>query len=375
MASAPPPSGNDRTPGRANSLGLNEKVLNELLDLMDRSQSAEAAKRRQYTRLQYRRPSVVLAVKTPDGTDTVTKVACRNLSSGGISILHSAFLHQGSVCVVVLEHPVHGNTPVKGRVSRCQHRSGLLHEIGIRFDEQINPRDYLNNDTPLLTIENIHPDKLTGTVVHLSTAAEDRQAVRDMLRDLPLQVKSVATFDDLLAQIALGSNAILIQSIAANDLPAQISAIQAACNSPICVLGMRNTPGTASALAATRVLNSPWPTTQPALRQVMAEMLLALAPGALRDSVNQNAETLGKIVQVAQTLGELADGNSGGPLAKALAEISRLATLIARHDLVDLAARARSGILELTKPEPAKLRQLVKPLLDSVLPDTTAAAA
>ncbi len=366
---------NDRNKGRANSLGLNDKVLNEILDYLDGTQSAEAAKRRRYTRIQYRRASVVLAVKTPGGIDTVTKVACRNLSSGGISVLHSAFLHAGSVCVVVLEHPLHGNTAVRGKVARCQHRSGLMHEIGIRFDEQINPRDFVETESPVLTLESVHPDKMTGTVVHFSPDAEHRQAIRDLLRETPVLLKSVSSSSDLLQQIALGVDAVLFQPASIENLEPQISELQQRTRCPICVVVPAATHPLTLSTGDMRILSLAWPTTAQTLTATLAEMLLVLAPGAVKDSVNQNDEVMGRIASIVQTLPSMADSVAAGQLAKALSEISRLSTLIARHDLVDISSRARSVIVDLSKPDAQRLHNILKPVLTSISPPAPPSSA
>lgn len=375
MPASPSQPGNDRNRGRTNSLGLNDKVLNEVLDHLDRTQSAEAAKRRKFTRIPYRRSSVVLAVRTPAGIDTVTKVACRNLSSGGISVLHSAFLHAGSACVVVLEHPLHGNTPVKGRVARCQHRSGLMHEIGIRFHEPINPRDFVENDGSIYTLESVHPDKMTGTVVHYSPDAQSRQTLRDELRELPVCIKSVDTLNALYQQIQRGADAIFFQPAQFDDIDNQIRELQTRTQNAICLLVPQSAFPLQLATGDFRVLSLAWPTDSAALKATLAEMLLVLAPGITRDSVNTNDDTLEKITAISRTLESLADAASAGPLAKALSEIARYATLIGRHDLVDLAARARSKILELPKAEVHRLRLIIKPVTDAVGPSTAPDAA
>jgi hypothetical protein len=375
MAPTPSQPGSSRGNGRANSLGLDDKLRHEILNHLDATQSAEAAKRRTYNRIQYRRCSVVLAVKPPGGIDTVTKVACRNLSSGGISVLHSAFLHPGSACVVVLEHPVHGNTPVKGRVARCQHRAGLVHEIGICFDEQIKARDFVESDTPGLTLESVHPDKLTGTIAHFSPDASQRQALRDHLRDLPVQLKSVATLSHLDQQIALGVGAVFFQPAELATIETQLKALRQRTPAPICILVTATTHPLTLPPPDTGILTLAWPTTPQILKVTLAEMLLVLAPRVVKGSVNQENETLIRLTVLAQTLSALADAGSAGAVAKTLSEISRLATLIARHDLVDLTSRARSAILDLTKPEPARLQNILKPVLATLVPPAASAAA
>ncbi|MBU6412773.1 MAG: PilZ domain-containing protein [Planctomycetes bacterium] len=374
----PPPSSNSggsRASGRANSLGLDDRILNQVLNHLDATQSAEAAKRRTFTRIPYRRSSVVLAVKGAGGMDTVTKVACRNLSSGGISVLHSAFLHAGSVCVVVLEHPKHGNTPIKGRVVRCQHRSGLMHEIGIRFDEQISTLDFVETDASVLTLETVRTEKLTGTVIHFSADAAKRQSLRELTRELPTQLKSVATTEDLDQQLKLGADAVFIHPDTSINTESFIKHVQTLTRAPLCIIIPRGQAAPDLATNESRIITLVWPATPHAMRSALAELLIALAPGSTKDPVNQTAEIFNRIAAIAATLSPVAEAGSAGPLAKALSEISRLTTIIARHDLVDLSARARSAIIESAKPDATLLRDLLKPLLAVLIPISAPAAA
>jgi hypothetical protein len=211
--------------------------------------------------------------------------------------------------------------------------------------------------------------------VHFSPDAGERQTLRDHLRDLPMQLKSVATKEDLDQQIALGVGAVLLQPGDLSAIETQLTNLQQRTLCPICILVPAAAHPLTLSSADTRILTLPWPSTPQMLKATLAEMLLVLAPGVVKGSVNQESENLSRITTLAQTLTALADAGSAGPLAKALAEISRLATIIARHDLVDLASRARSMILELTKHEPARLRDILKPVLATLAPPPASAAA
>ena len=71
-------------------------------------------------------------------------MACRNLSQRGIGLLHRSYVHLGTTCSVLLPHPRKGEQEYRGTVVRCLHLSGMVHEIGIRFNgkERLDVEEY-----------------------------------------------------------------------------------------------------------------------------------------------------------------------------------------------------------------------------------------
>lgn len=56
-----------------------------------------------------------------------------DLSEGGMGVLHGAFLHEGSSCVVKFKTEDGSPIAVEGRVVRCRLIKGRIHEVGIEF--------------------------------------------------------------------------------------------------------------------------------------------------------------------------------------------------------------------------------------------------
>lgn len=119
---------------RRNTIGLNARDLQALLDRLDGTESSAARQRRASTRQPYRLHCVEVDIQQPDGAWVRAFVACRNLSQGGLSILHNAFLYTGTECRITL--PSTDGEPVLmfGRVVRCRLVEKKIHEIGIAFD-------------------------------------------------------------------------------------------------------------------------------------------------------------------------------------------------------------------------------------------------
>lgn len=200
------------TASKPNTIGLHQNALDALLTRMD-GPPKPGPKRREFVRWPFRRESLPIRICHPGGSEVIIRVACRNISRGGMSVLHSAFVHVGSRCVLALPHVRKGPTPVSGRIVRCEHRSGVVHEIGIVFDQPINVRDFIPAESLefRFSLERVTPGELRGTVVHLARSATDRQLVRHALRDTSLGVRSVSTVDNLLAQARLGCDLVLFE--------------------------------------------------------------------------------------------------------------------------------------------------------------------
>jgi hypothetical protein len=81
----------------------------------------------------------------PGGSRSRFLVRSRNLSRTGLGFLHGGFLYNGTYCVVMLITAESNITPVPGRITRCRHVYGKVHEVGVRFDKAIDMRPYGGN--------------------------------------------------------------------------------------------------------------------------------------------------------------------------------------------------------------------------------------
>jgi len=70
-------------------------------------------------------------------------VRTRNLSPTGIAFLHGSFVYTGTGCVLAL-HDAQGKiVGVEGKVVRCQHVRGHVHDIGVRFSRPLDVKQFL----------------------------------------------------------------------------------------------------------------------------------------------------------------------------------------------------------------------------------------
>ena len=113
--------------------------LAELLDRLDEEDLVTPGRgRRQSARYSYRLRESVVTLYQPGGTTQSLLVPTRNISSSGIAFLHGGFVHLQTRCTVQLITTKNTRQVVQGRVVRCKHIEGRVHEIGIRFDQEVD---------------------------------------------------------------------------------------------------------------------------------------------------------------------------------------------------------------------------------------------
>lgn len=197
---------------RPNSLGMREEVLSDLLNSIDKK-GAEGDAKREFVRWPFRKVSVQVSVMQPGGGgSSKLKMACRNLSRGGMSLLHSAFLHPGSRVQVHLPRPDGTVMTTDGVIVRCTHVRAMVHEIGLRFLHPVDAKQFVQTDpmTDAFSLEKIDPELLKGTVVHLDDSATERKLLAHYLRGTSLRVRPAEGLAEALKLIGEGCDLLII---------------------------------------------------------------------------------------------------------------------------------------------------------------------
>ncbi len=178
---------------RPNTIGVPERELAELMDMLDeRGAGHDCNVKRLHARWPFRKTSLRLTLEHPGGSRAVFQVACRNLSRGGTGVLHNAFVHTGTPCALELPKLDGQSEAIKSSVVRCTHRRGVVHELGVRFDEPIQLSDFVELD-PLMgwsSFEKVDPSRLAGTLIVLSESELDHRILAHYLSDTQLKIKS-----------------------------------------------------------------------------------------------------------------------------------------------------------------------------------------
>jgi CheY-like chemotaxis protein len=210
-----PPKGVSSS-GRPNSVNLKSQALEMLLDQLDAPVNG-TAHGRNFVRWPFRRESLEVRMLHPGGSFVSIRVACRNISRGGMCVLHNSYVHTGSECRVVLVHPVHGPSLIPGKVVRCQHRGGLIHELGISFKTPLDVREYLRPD-PLsntFSLERVNAPDLRGRMLLIDPSATDRTTVTHFLKETNLGIDGVGSLAE--AVLACDGANVVVASLSVPD--------------------------------------------------------------------------------------------------------------------------------------------------------------
>lgn len=136
MAAALPPS----IPIRAFAMSHEDvvAVLNALDEPAPAPTSGAISQRRSSDRIPCRRHAIV--VKGPPHSSPLHYVVhLRNVSAEGVAFLHTGMLHRDTSCVLLVLQRDGALLRASGRVARCRHVSGMVYEVGLRFEKPIDP--------------------------------------------------------------------------------------------------------------------------------------------------------------------------------------------------------------------------------------------
>ncbi|MEM7628863.1 MAG: response regulator [Planctomycetota bacterium] len=199
-----------RTGRASNSLRLTRGDLNRLLDRLD-SQDPPLPASRQHVRRSFRRPLVLLELMQHGAVTSKLLVATRNISDSGMSLLHAAYVHAGGDARVTIPEPGGGAWRIKGKIARCSHVEGNVHEIGLVFDEQISTREILRIDhmEDCFGMERVDPSALAGSVLVVEDSEMDAKLVAKMLENTSLEVRVTDSIERALEIASNGVDLVL----------------------------------------------------------------------------------------------------------------------------------------------------------------------
>jgi CheY-like chemotaxis protein len=172
------------------TLRMPKADLEKLRQLMEQDQAGGGSAKREFKRWPFDRIPVRMETIHPGGAVTCLPYACRNLSRGGIGLLHSSFVHEGTRCIVILPHPERGEIKIPGKIVRVRHVTGKVHELGVKFDEPVDVRRILRLDPAEggFMLEKVNPEHLKGSMLYIEDSELDRSLVRHFLAESNLDI-------------------------------------------------------------------------------------------------------------------------------------------------------------------------------------------
>jgi CheY-like chemotaxis protein len=187
-----------------NTTRLDQEGLRAMLNSLDQHAKGSASNRRVQPRLEYRPSDIAISVEHPAGGVSRFLVSPRNLSTGGIAFLHGGFLHTGSLCRLVLIKRDGQVQIVVGKIASCRHVDGQVHEVGVRFDQDIDLKQFVcdPHSQPNQHATSIELPSLRGRVVHIAHHESDCKLIAHHLKATGIQLSTVHTLDESLEHIA-----------------------------------------------------------------------------------------------------------------------------------------------------------------------------
>jgi len=127
-------------------------------------------------RWKFRGSAAIVSVLDKANNRTNFVVQPRDLSASGIGVLHGAFIHPGTRCLVGLRRLDGTVATIPGKIVRCRHIRNRLHELGVQFDERVSPADFIAFDNEqVFQVERVELAKLSGTLLVVSDSQTDQQ--------------------------------------------------------------------------------------------------------------------------------------------------------------------------------------------------------
>lgn len=115
------------------SVRLSDDELTKLYEELDGQEVQGMSEARRHQRMNFRSRRVVIHVlDNHDSIEASFRVVSRNISAGGLGIIHGQMLTVGKRLLVQLPRDS-DRLNLVGQVAHCRHIKGMLHEVGIQF--------------------------------------------------------------------------------------------------------------------------------------------------------------------------------------------------------------------------------------------------
>lgn len=135
-------------PAVAASLKLSEEDWANLIQKLEIAKGKEVSAFSDRRDLDQCRHTMVrraaIRVQHMDGRTSSHVIRTRNISSGGVAVVHNVYLHLKTRCHLVLVTRHNEGVGLAASVAWCRHIEGLGHEIGLSFDKAIDVTEFVD---------------------------------------------------------------------------------------------------------------------------------------------------------------------------------------------------------------------------------------
>lgn len=215
------------------------RTLDHINEQLDQAASSNPdGKSRTLKRWDLRDRRVVLTLIKDDGTTSHYLAYPRNLSAGGIGILHGAFVHLGMKCMVSIIDNANRSRNIRGKVVRCAHVSGRVHQVGVNFDEPVRVEDFLAlKDERVINIEHVDPNQIEGTILYVEAAQAEQRLFKHQTQGMSVSALFASDSQSCQDMLSESPDVIIVGYQTIPNFAEWITSVRdSGCTSPIVVL-------------------------------------------------------------------------------------------------------------------------------------------
>ena len=191
-------------PSIKQTIRMTGEDIDGLLAEMNKQHEGGGSLQRLTKRWVMRSQKVVMTIVGDHDARTHFATIPRNLSTNGISLLHGGYLHLGQSCHVSIRGVDGRAESVAGEIVRCRHVRGEVHEIGIRFLDSINPREFFveTGGDYLFDAEHVVPAELHGRLLVVCENKADQKFIQHLFHESEIQFTFAEDGEKGLEQLA-----------------------------------------------------------------------------------------------------------------------------------------------------------------------------
>ncbi|MEQ9616974.1 MAG: response regulator [Phycisphaerales bacterium] len=124
----------------------------------------------------------------------------RNISPSGISLVHGVYVYPETPCTITIHTRTGEQQCLSGTVTRCRHITGMLHEIGAKFDSEIEIEEFVESAAVVATGPQATGDlsKCVGTILIVDDNLADQRLIQHLLSKSSLEFLLAETAEEAL---------------------------------------------------------------------------------------------------------------------------------------------------------------------------------
>lgn len=193
------------------TLRLSAKDLDQIITDLEKDPGGERSIRRSLKRWTFSGSKALLTLNGDLGNTRHFIIAPRNLSAGGVAALHGGYIHVGTKCTVSMKRLDRSAQSVRGRIVRCSHMQGNLHDLGIQFDQHIDPEQFVDfeGDTAF-NVEHVDVDKLHGSVLVVEDSLADQRLISHYFSGSSLEIHFAKDAETALSMLSESPDLIFV---------------------------------------------------------------------------------------------------------------------------------------------------------------------